>query len=44
MIDLSARDKKDECVNKKHLVLKHEDLVDALIEIDQVIRRQRIEH
>jgi len=41
VLEINGRDKKDDYVNKKHLVLKHEDLVDALIEVDQAIRKQR---
>jgi hypothetical protein len=40
---INGRDKKDDYLNIKHLVLKHEELVDVLIEIeiDQAIRNQR---
>ena len=42
VLEINGRDKKDEYVSKKHLVLKHKDLVDALIEVDQAIRRQSL--
>ena len=41
MLETSGRNKNDEYVNKNHLVLKHDDLVDALIEVDQAIKKQR---
>ena len=42
ILEINGRDKKDDYLNIKHLVLKHEELVDVLIEIDQAIRRQRL--
>ncbi|MDN3988932.1 hypothetical protein [Zwartia vadi] len=40
IIEINGRDKKDDYLNCKHLVLKHEQLVDVLIEVDQAIRQQ----
>ena len=42
ILEINGRDKKDEYLNIKHLVLKHEELVDVLIEVDQAIRNQRL--
>ena len=42
ILEINGRDKKDDYLNIKHLVLKHEELVDVLIEIDQAIRQQRL--
>lgn len=41
ILEINGRNKKDDQLNIKHLVLKHEELVDVLIEIDQAIRNQR---
>jgi hypothetical protein len=41
ILEINGRDKKDDYLNIKHLVLKHEELVDVLIEVDQAIRDQR---
>lgn len=40
ILEINGRDKKDNYLNIKHLVLKHEELVDVLIEVDQAIRQQ----
>ena len=42
ILEINGRDKKDDYLNIKHLVLKHEELVDVLIEVDQAIRQQRL--
>jgi len=42
ILEINGRDKKDDYLNIKHLVLKHEELVDVLIEVDQAIRNQRL--
>jgi hypothetical protein len=41
ILEINGRSKKDDYLNIKHLVLKHEELVDVLIEVDQAIRQQR---
>jgi hypothetical protein len=41
VLEINGRDNSDDYLNKKHLVLKHENLFDALIEVDQAIRKQR---
>jgi hypothetical protein len=41
ILEINERDKKDDYLNIKHLVLKHEKLVDVLIEVDWAIRNQR---
>jgi hypothetical protein len=41
ILEINGRDKKDDYLSIKHLVLKHEELVDVLIEVDQAIRSQR---
>jgi 7,8-dihydro-6-hydroxymethylpterin-pyrophosphokinase len=41
ILEINGRDKKDDYLNIKHLMLKHEELVDVLIEVDQAIRNQR---
>ena len=42
ILEINGRDKKDDYLNIKHLVLKHEELVDVLIKIGQAIRNQRL--
>lgn len=42
ILEINGRDKKDDYLNSKHLVMKHEELVDVLIEVDQAIRQQRL--
>jgi hypothetical protein len=42
ILDINCQDKNDDYLNIKHLVLKHEELVDVLIEVDQAIRQQRL--
>ena len=37
ILELNGRDKKDDYMNIKHLVLQHGELVDVLIEVDQAI-------
>ena len=41
LIDISGRERMGDYANVKHLVFKHEELIDALIEIDQTILKQR---
>lgn len=41
ILEVNSRDKKDDYLSIKPLVLKHEELVDRLIEVDQAIRNQR---
>lgn len=40
ILEINGRDKKDDYLNIKHLILKHEELVDVLIKVDQAIRQQ----
>ena len=40
ILEVNGRDKKDDYLNIKHLMLKHEELVDVLIDVDQAIRQQ----
>ena len=40
IIEINGRDKKDDYLNCKYLIMKHEELVDVLIEVDQAIRQQ----
>ena len=42
ILEINGRDKKDDYLNCKHLVMKHEELIDVLIEVDQAIRQQRL--
>jgi hypothetical protein len=42
ILEVNGRDKRDNYLNIKHLVLKHDELVDVLIEVDQAIRNQRL--
>lgn len=42
ILEINGHNKKDDYLNIKHLVLKHEDLVDVLIEVDQAIRQQHL--
>ena len=40
VLEFTGRDKSDDWVTIKHLVLKHDELVDALIELDQFMKQQ----
>lgn len=40
IIEVNGRDKKEDYMSTKHLVLKHEELVEVLIEVDKAIRNQ----
>ena len=42
ILEINGRDKKHDYLNIKHLVLKHLELVNVLIEVDQAIRNQRL--
>lgn len=41
LLEFTGRDTSDDWVTFKHLVLKHDELIDGLIELDQFIKRQR---